>query len=125
MDLLSTRSALAEGEAGLSSAQRHFLEEADARLLAAAPIVLARLSEMLRCLSCGNASTLLPCTSGGIWICSSVNTVKQWELCTEGKRGIFSRKPRLQRGEICPPCTELLLSGWCVNRRLYEIGYKS
>ena len=46
LDLLSTRSALAEGEASLSSAQRRRLEEADARLLAAAPLVLARLIEI-------------------------------------------------------------------------------
>jgi len=46
LDLLSTRSALVEGEASLSLAERRRLEEADARLLAAAPIVLARLVEI-------------------------------------------------------------------------------
>lgn len=46
LDLLSTRSALAEGEASLLPAQRRLLEEADARLVAAAPIVLARLVEI-------------------------------------------------------------------------------
>jgi len=43
LELLSIRSVLAEGEASLSPAQRRRLEEADARLLAAAPLVLARL----------------------------------------------------------------------------------
>ena len=46
LDLLSTRSALVEGEASLSPMQRRRLEEADARLLAAASIVLARLAEV-------------------------------------------------------------------------------
>lgn len=46
LDLLSTRSALVEGEARLSPAQRRRLEEADARLLAAASVVLARLAEI-------------------------------------------------------------------------------
>lgn len=46
LDVLSTRSALAEREASLSSAQRRSLEEADARLLSAAPTVLARLAEI-------------------------------------------------------------------------------
>lgn len=46
LDLLSTRSALAERETGFSAAQRRRLEEADARLLAAVPLVLARLTEI-------------------------------------------------------------------------------
>lgn len=46
LDVLSTRSALAERETSLSSAQRQRLEEADARLLAVAPVVLARLEEI-------------------------------------------------------------------------------
>lgn len=46
LDLLSTRSALAEREASLSPAQRRSLEDADAHLLSAAPTVLARLTEI-------------------------------------------------------------------------------
>ena len=46
LDLLSTRSALVEGEMHLSSTERRRLEKADARLLAAASILLARLSEI-------------------------------------------------------------------------------
>jgi hypothetical protein len=46
LDLLSTRSALVAGEMHLSATERHRLEKADARLLAAASIVLARLSEI-------------------------------------------------------------------------------
>jgi hypothetical protein len=46
LEILSLRSALVEGETNLSPVQRRRLEEADARLLAAAPIVLARLAEV-------------------------------------------------------------------------------
>ena len=46
LELLSIRSTLAEGEASLSSSQRRRLEEADARLLAATPMALARLAEI-------------------------------------------------------------------------------
>ena len=46
LDLLTIRSTLAERETSLSSAQRRRLEEADARLLAAAPIALVRLVEI-------------------------------------------------------------------------------
>jgi hypothetical protein len=46
LDLLSLRSTLAEGEASLSYTQRRRLEEVDARLLAAAPLALARLVEI-------------------------------------------------------------------------------
>ncbi len=46
LDLLSVRCTLAEREASLSSSQRRQLEEADARLLAAAPMALARLTEI-------------------------------------------------------------------------------
>jgi len=46
LDLLSTRSALVEGEVHLSSTERRRLEKADACLLAAASIILAQLSEI-------------------------------------------------------------------------------
>jgi hypothetical protein len=46
LDVLSTRSALAGQETDLSPAQRQRLEEADARLLAAAPVMLVRLGEI-------------------------------------------------------------------------------
>jgi hypothetical protein len=46
LDLLSTRSTLAEKDASLSSSQRRRLEEADVQLLAAAPLALARLVEI-------------------------------------------------------------------------------
>jgi len=46
LDLLSTRSALVEQEARMSPTERRRLEKADARLLAAASIILARLVEI-------------------------------------------------------------------------------
>lgn len=46
LELLSTRSALVEGEASLSSTERRRLEKADARLLTAASVILARLVEI-------------------------------------------------------------------------------
>lgn len=46
LDLLSTRSALVQGEAHLSPTERRRLEKADARLVAAAPLILARLVEI-------------------------------------------------------------------------------
>lgn len=46
LELLSTRSALVQGEASLSPTERRRLEKADARLLAAASIILARLVEL-------------------------------------------------------------------------------
>lgn len=46
LDLLSTRSALVQGEAHLSPTERRRLEKADARLVASAPLILARLVEI-------------------------------------------------------------------------------
>jgi hypothetical protein len=46
LELLSTRSALVQAEPRLSPAQRRRLEAADARLVAAAPIIVARLGEI-------------------------------------------------------------------------------
>ena len=46
LDLLHTRSVLATLEAELSTDERRHLEEADAHLLAAAPMFLTRLTEI-------------------------------------------------------------------------------
>lgn len=46
LDLLHTRSALATLEVELSHDERRDLEEADARLLAAAPVLVTRLTEI-------------------------------------------------------------------------------
>jgi hypothetical protein len=46
LELLSLRSTLAEKEGQLSASQRRQLEEADARLLAAASMALVRLTEI-------------------------------------------------------------------------------
>lgn len=46
LDLLHTRSVLAMVEAKFSAAERQRLEEADARLLATAPVLLKRLTEI-------------------------------------------------------------------------------
>ena len=46
LDLLSSRSTLAEQEASLSATQRRSLEEADACLISAVPILLTRLNEI-------------------------------------------------------------------------------
>lgn len=46
LELLSTRSALVQEESHFSLAQRRRLEAADARLVAAAPIMLVRLREL-------------------------------------------------------------------------------
>lgn len=46
LDLLQTRSTLAAREADLSSEECRRLEEADAHLLAAGPLILTRLTEL-------------------------------------------------------------------------------